>query len=79
MSAIRCVVYDLARTGAWFERKSLQENPCGSKLSDLDAHSDQILSRLEVLTSRPELLSETDIIRILDLLLQFRKLNKEVN
>ena len=64
MAAVRCLP-DTSNEpnyfGGIFDKLSLQEIACGTSLGDLENASFQDLSTLEVLTSQPDLLNETEV------------------
>ena len=77
MAAVRCLPGSSNQNyfGGDFDASSLLEISCGVSLRDLGNGSHQDLSTLEVLTSQPNLLNETEIQTATEVLVSFQKSN----
>ena len=81
LATVRCIPSQTAqqsRTESNFDRRSLQELECGKRLSNIGDLLSEDLLQLEALASRPELLTEEDILKALELLRQFKENHQEV-
>ena len=78
LATIQCIpdaTNDGGGTGGNFDISSLNEVPCGISIKNLEHATIQDLPRLELLTSRPDLLNEVEIETASKIISSFRSNN----